>query len=56
MVMEHSATAHIMALYDSTVNVNNSLCVSSVALHDTSCTVNFWMYVERMIDVTPALQ
>lgn len=26
MHMEHSATAQIMALYDSTVNVSNDLC------------------------------
>ena len=57
MAMVHSATAHMMDLYDSSVNVNNRSRKSpaAVALHDTSCTVSFWMYVDRTMDVTPAL-
>lgn len=56
MVMAHSATAHMMDLYDSSVTVNNGLHISRTALQDTSCTVNFAMYVDRIIDVTPALR
>jgi hypothetical protein len=56
MAMEHSATAHMMDLYDSSVNVNNVQCKPSDILHDTSCTVNFSMYVDLTIDVTPALR
>jgi 23S rRNA maturation-related 3'-5' exoribonuclease YhaM len=55
MVMEHSATAQMMDLYDSSMNVNSDSCMSSAILHDMSCTVNFSMYVALIIDVTPAL-
>lgn len=56
MAMEHSATAHMIALYDSSVPVSNDPYISWNVLHDTSCVVNFAMYVDLTIDVTPALR
>jgi hypothetical protein len=56
MAMEHSATAHIIALYDSSVAVSNDPYMAWNVLHDTSCVVNFAMYVDLIIDVIPALR
>jgi hypothetical protein len=57
MVIEHSAIAQMMDLYESSVNVNNDRdsWMPSIVLHDTSCTASCSTYVALTTAVAPAL-